>query len=105
MAYYGYRYYDPKTGRWPNRDPIEEEGGVNLYGFVGNDGVNKWDYLGQRFGLEPIGYGWGPSVARPLPGIQPPPPVDPWADREWGIPNPLGWITNESVLEGTIHAA
>jgi RHS repeat-associated protein len=47
LLYYGYRYYDPKTGRWPSRDPIEEEGGVNLYGFVGNDGVNRWDYLGQ----------------------------------------------------------
>jgi hypothetical protein len=22
---YGYRYYDPATGRWPSRDPIEEE--------------------------------------------------------------------------------
>ena len=22
--YYGYRYYDPVTGRWPNRDPIGE---------------------------------------------------------------------------------
>jgi RHS repeat-associated protein len=46
LYYYGYRYYDPLTGRWPSRDPIEEEGGVNLYGFVGNDGVNKWDVLG-----------------------------------------------------------
>jgi len=36
FLYYGYRYYDPSTGRWPNRDPIEEAGGVNLYGFVGN---------------------------------------------------------------------
>jgi RHS repeat-associated protein len=43
---YGYRYYDPVTGRWPSRDPIEEVGGRNLYGFVGNDGVNKRDYLG-----------------------------------------------------------
>jgi RHS repeat-associated protein len=43
---YGYRYYDPKLGRWPNRDPIGERGGVNLYGFVGNDGVNWWDFLG-----------------------------------------------------------
>jgi hypothetical protein len=29
-----------------SRDPIGEEGGVNLYGFVGNDGVNGVDYLG-----------------------------------------------------------
>jgi hypothetical protein len=46
VTYYGYRYYDPVTGRWPSRDLIEEIGGINLYGFVGNDGVNKWDVLG-----------------------------------------------------------
>lgn len=46
MADYTYRHYDPVTGRWPSRDPIGERGGVNLYGFVGNDGVNKWDVLG-----------------------------------------------------------
>jgi len=32
-----------------NRDPIEEEGGLNLYAFVGNDPVNHWDYLGLDF--------------------------------------------------------
>ncbi|MEI6607127.1 MAG: RHS repeat-associated core domain-containing protein, partial [Verrucomicrobiota bacterium] len=48
LYYYGYRYYDPVTGRWTSRDPIGEEGGANLYAFVGNDGVNKWDYLGQK---------------------------------------------------------
>ncbi len=42
-----YRPYDPELGRWPSRDPIGEEGGLNLYGFVGNDGVNKSDYLGN----------------------------------------------------------
>ncbi len=31
---------------WLNRDPIEEWGGLNLYGFVGNDGVNWIDLLG-----------------------------------------------------------
>ena len=46
--YYGYRYYFPEWGRWLNRDPIEEEGGMNLYGFCGNDGVNSVDYLGQN---------------------------------------------------------
>ncbi|MCC5846265.1 MAG: RHS repeat-associated core domain-containing protein [Verrucomicrobia bacterium] len=48
--YYGFRFYDPVTGRWPNRDPIEEMGGYNLYGFVGNDGVNHFDYLGYQRG-------------------------------------------------------
>ena len=46
LTYYGYRYYDPVTGRWPSRDPIGERGGVNLYGFVRNDGVNRWDLWG-----------------------------------------------------------
>ncbi len=31
LVYYNYRYYSPRMGRWINRDPIEEEGGVNLY--------------------------------------------------------------------------
>lgn len=46
VSYYGYRYYDPVTGRWPSKDPIKEQGGVNLYGFVGNDGVDMIDLLG-----------------------------------------------------------
>ncbi|GAA5484539.1 hypothetical protein Hsar01_03783 [Haloferula sargassicola] len=46
LYYYGYRYYHPYLGRWISRDPIGERGGLNLYGFVGNDGVNRWDYLG-----------------------------------------------------------
>ncbi|MEM0967685.1 MAG: RHS repeat-associated core domain-containing protein [Verrucomicrobiota bacterium] len=48
LSYYGFRYYDPQTGRWLNRDPIEEAGGLNLYRFVGNDGVNAWDLLGLQ---------------------------------------------------------
>jgi integrase/recombinase XerD len=48
LVYYGYRYYDPVTGRWPSRDPIEEQGGINLYGFVGNNGVNHLDALGLK---------------------------------------------------------
>jgi RHS repeat-associated protein len=46
---YKYRHYDPQLGRWPSRDPIEEAGGVNLYGFVGNDPIGRWDKLGQAF--------------------------------------------------------
>jgi len=41
--------YDARVALWPNRDPIEEEGGNNLYGFVGNNGVNEADYLGLDF--------------------------------------------------------
>lgn len=45
---YQYRYYDPKTGRWPSRDPIQERGGINLYGFVGNVPVSRADFLGEK---------------------------------------------------------
>jgi hypothetical protein len=38
--------YDPTTGRWCSRDPIQEEGGLNLYGFVSNRAVNEFDRLG-----------------------------------------------------------
>ena len=46
LYYYGYRYYDPLTGRWPSRDPVGEKGGMNVYGFVGNDGISDFDCLG-----------------------------------------------------------
>ena len=32
---------------WLSRDPIAERGGLNLYGFAGNDGINGIDKLGR----------------------------------------------------------
>ena len=49
LYYYGFRYYDPVTGRWKSQDPIEEEGGLNLYGFANNDSLNRID----KYGLDP----------------------------------------------------
>jgi RHS repeat-associated protein len=49
LLYYGYRFYNPTDGRWPSRDPIEERGGINLYGFVDNDGLDFFDVLGLYF--------------------------------------------------------
>jgi RHS repeat-associated protein len=46
VTYYGYRWYDPVTGRWPSRDPIGERGGMNLYAFIMNKVVTSIDYLG-----------------------------------------------------------
>ena len=45
LVYYNYRYYNPKDGRWINRDPIAEEGGWNLYSFNKNI-IYTTDYLG-----------------------------------------------------------
>jgi RHS repeat-associated protein len=47
VHYYGYRYYNPEIGRWINRDPIEEEGGVNLFRFVDNDPLGLVDPDGR----------------------------------------------------------
>ena len=46
LAYYNYRFYNPKDGRWINRDPIAEQGGWNLYAFLGNSLQDKFDALG-----------------------------------------------------------
>ena len=44
----GYRFYDPQLGRWINRDPIGEKGGLNLYSFVRNEPISSWDLLGAE---------------------------------------------------------
>ncbi len=46
LLYYGYRYYAPLTGRWLGKDPIEEEGGENLYAFAFNAPISSFDALG-----------------------------------------------------------
>jgi len=38
--------YDSRIALWLGRDPIQENGGVNLYGMVGNDPENLLDRLG-----------------------------------------------------------
>ncbi len=47
LVYYGRRYYNPSTGRWLNRDPIGELGGLNLYQFCANDSPNSIDKFGM----------------------------------------------------------
>ena len=55
LLYYGYRWLKPDWNTWTSRDPIQEQGGINLYGFIGNDGVNQWDYLGLAWYDDVIG--------------------------------------------------
>jgi RHS repeat-associated protein len=54
LVYYGYRYYSPMLGRWIGRDTIEEQGGNNLYAFVGNDAVCWIDARGQAAMLDTL---------------------------------------------------
>ena len=84
LYYYGYRYYNTGTGRWLNRDPAGEAGGIATYAFNRNDssnyidslglrpllatfsGINSWtDYIADNlhaFGLGSSDYSWHSSV-------------------------------------------
>jgi RHS repeat-associated protein len=46
LIYFGYRYYNPTTGKWLSRDPLGESGGPNLTQAFGGDPVNNVDPLG-----------------------------------------------------------
>jgi RHS repeat-associated protein len=46
LSYYGHRYYHPHTGTWPNRDPIGEDDGPNVYAYGANNPVTFIDPWG-----------------------------------------------------------
>jgi RHS repeat-associated protein len=60
-----YRAYDPDLGRWLNRDPMGENGGINLYAYVSNRLATKIDPLGLQ---SP-----SPNLPGPVPGPAPTP--------------------------------
>ena len=46
LVYYNYRHYSPSLGRFLSRDPIAEQGGLNLYAFAGNNHIQGKEILG-----------------------------------------------------------
>ncbi|MGH9928987.1 MAG: DUF6765 family protein [Pyrinomonadaceae bacterium] len=46
MLYYRARWYDPQAGRFISEDPIRLAGGINQYGYVGNNPLNANDPSG-----------------------------------------------------------
>ncbi len=71
----------PEVREWLSRDPLGEQGGLNLTAFCGNDPVNQVDPLG----LEPNNEWYSVSTFIPQPQ---PPPLPPLA------PQPKCWIQN-----------
>jgi RHS repeat-associated protein len=70
-------HYETASGRsnWPSRDPIEEQGGVNLYGMVGNNPISRVDLLGLFSGG---GGAYWPYPGNPnYPGYGDPPTYNP----------------------------
>jgi len=46
FAQTGQCFYNPSSGRWLSRDPIEEQGGVNVYTCLRNSTISEFDRLG-----------------------------------------------------------
>ena len=71
------RPYDPPTGRFIGRDPIEEEGGINLYALCENDPINTLDINGLVSLVNLVSDNMGGDFSKKLLG-------------PYGLPGPLG---------------
>jgi len=88
------RYYDPQQGRFLTRDPIGQEGGVDLYSYTANNPVNEVDPDGTQTPVAPPappippmpGGGFWPGVGRGLVGVG----RGLVGVGKWGLTGPVG---------------
>ncbi|MDX9972605.1 MAG: PKD domain-containing protein, partial [FCB group bacterium] len=95
LVRFGYRDYDPDTGRWTAKDPIGFAGGhTDLYGYCGNNPVSRTDPTGLLWDLpgpygssnpENWGHGWNNIMDGPQAGT--------------------GWGTVQKIAIGTAGGA
>jgi RHS repeat-associated protein len=62
LVYFGYRFYVPHLGRWLNRDPLQEAGGINLYAYVNGDPLGYVDPDGRFVFVIPALVGVGQVI-------------------------------------------
>ena len=63
LVYAKRRYYTAVSGRWLSRDPFEEHGGDNLYGYVTNSTVDFVDPFGMvGSAVVPTADGWANAM-------------------------------------------
>jgi RHS repeat-associated protein len=61
LNYFYHRYYNPAIGRFTSEDPIGFGGGMNFYGFVGNNPIGFFDLFGMEKSCHRI-TDWVPST-------------------------------------------
>jgi RHS repeat-associated protein len=87
LVYYLYRFYDPNLQRWVNRDPVAEDGGINLYEFAGDNAVTQYDAFGLDGGTN------NPAPPLPPPTIPKVPATNNPYIPPWHLPGPLNKCT------------
>ncbi len=109
LVHFGFRDYDPATGRWTAKDPIGFAGGdvdlygyvdsvgkliteTNLYAYTSNNPINRTDPLGLYWGEDQVNW-WNYESALPGPYGQP--------VSEWQNGSPTGWGDPMKYTEGS----
>jgi len=98
-----YREYDANLGRWISRDPLDEDGGMNLYAYVSNrpiiatDRLGLADWLDNPFTSALVNFGDGITFG-----------LTKWArdqniyGLEFAKVNECGWLNKGAHLAGNI---
>lgn len=90
LYYYRARYYSPSLGRFVSSDPAGIGGGINLYGYVGNQTTGARDPLGLQSGAQALPWISGGSGA---------------AGAIWALAGTVGSTIVEAVVSTPVGVA